>query len=192
MKLLKIKEYDNLEKYYSLEKTYYKGGNPIKKIGKEIGKGIGGIGKTAKNIVGGLTGGAIGKNPQEDLLRQQREEADRQAREAAERQRLAIEAENRRRAEERARAEAEAKAKAEAEARRQAELERQRKAEEDYRNKVKTDTENMQREIDGLQNKQQGTNLTDKPQTTVDFSKSLKLNKDRDEDKLKKIFKTGR
>lgn len=161
-----------------------KGGNPIKQIGKGIGKGIGGIGKTAKNIIGGLTGGAIGKNPQEDLLRQQREEADRQAREAAERQRLAIEAENKRRAEERARAEAEA--------RRQAELERQRKAEEDYRNKVKTDTENMQREIDGLQNKQQGTNLTDKPQTTVDFSKSLKLNKDRDEDKLKKIFKTGR
>lgn len=162
-----------------------KGGNPIKKIGK-------GIGKAGKNIIGGLTGGLIGKNPQEELLRQQMEEADRQAREAAERQRLAIEAESKRRSEERARAEAEAKAKAEAEAKRQAELESQRKAEEDYRNKVKTDTENMQRDIDGFQNKQQGANLTNKPQTTVDFSKSLKLNKDRDEDKLKKIFKTGR
>lgn len=165
-----------------------KGGNPF----KQIGRGIEGIGKTAKNLVGGLTGGAIGKNPQEDLLRQQREEADRQAREAAERQRLAIEAENRRRAEERARAEAEAKARAEAEAKRQAELERQRKAEEDYRNKVKTDTENMQRDIDGLQNKQQGTNLIDKPQTTVDFSKSFKIGNNKDEDKLKKIFKAGR
>lgn len=165
-----------------------KGGNPI----KQIGKGIGGIGKTAKNLVGGLTGGAIGKNPQEDLLRQQREEADRQAREASERQRLAIEAENRRRAEERGRAEAEAKAKAEAEAKRQAELERQRKAEEDYRNKVKTDTESMQRDIDGFQNKQQGIGSVDKPQTTVDFSKSFKIGNNKDEDKLKKIFKAGR
>lgn len=165
-----------------------KGGNPI----KQIGKGIEGIGKTTKNIVGGLTGGAIGKNPQEDLLKQQRDEADRQAREAAERQRLAIEAENRRRAEERARAEAEAKARAEAEAKRQAELEAKRKAEEAYRNKVKTDTENMQRDIDGFQNKQQGTNLTDKPQTTVDFSKSFKIGSNKDEDKLKKIFKAGR
>ncbi|MEX6519055.1 hypothetical protein AB6N29_03590 [Fusobacterium animalis] len=134
-----------------------KGGNPF----KQIGRGIEGIGKTAKNLVGGLTGGAIGKNPQEDLLRQQR-------------------------------AEAEAKARAEAEAKRQAELERQRKAEEDYRNKVKTDTENMQRDIDGLQNKQQGTNLIDKPQTTVDFSKSFKIGNNKDEDKLKKIFKAGR
>ena len=157
-----------------------KGGNPI----KQIGRGIEGIGKTAKNIVGGLTGGVIGKNPQEDLLKQQRDEADRQAREAAERQRLAIEAENKRRAEERARAEAEAK--------RQAELEAKRKAEEAYRNKVKTDTENMQRDIDGFQNKQQGTNLTDKPQTTVDFSKSFKIGSNKDEDKLKKIFKAGR
>ena len=34
-----------------------KGGNPF----KQIGRGIEGIGKTAKNLVGGLTGGAIGK-----------------------------------------------------------------------------------------------------------------------------------
>lgn len=165
-----------------------KGGNPI----KQIGRGIEGIGKTAKNLVGGLTGGAIGKNPQEDLLRQQREEADRQAREAAERQRLAIEAENKRRAEERARAEAEAKARAEAEAKRQAELEAKRKAEEEYRNKVRADTESMERDIDGLKNRQVGAEAISKPETTVDFSKSFKIGKDEEEDKLKKIFKAGR
>ena len=149
------------------------GSNPIKKATKGIG-----------NIVGSLTGARAAEKAQKRAM----EEARRQAEMAAAEEKRRAEEEAKRRAEERARAEAEAKAKAEAEAKRQAELEAQRKREEAYRQQVVKDTESMQREIDGLQNKQ---NLggASKPQTSVDFSRAIKLSKNDEEDKLKKLFK---
>lgn len=160
------------------EKIYCKGGgilkgNPLKKVGKGVG-----------DIVGSLTGAKEAEKAQKRAM----EEARRQAEIATAEEKRRAEEEAKRRAEERARAEAEAKAKAEAEAKRQAELEAQRKREEAYRQQVAKDTEGMQREIDGLQHKQNLGGIG-KPQTNVDFSKAIKLSKNDEEDKLKKLFK---
>lgn len=150
------------------------GGNPLKKIGREFGNAIGTV---------------TGIRAQAKAARRQQEEAERQARAAVEEERRQAEEEAKRREEERARAEAEAKAKAEAEAKRIAEVEAQRKREEAYRKQVQADTTSMQTELDNLQRQQQGAGVLQKPQTTVDFSKSLKLGKETEEDKLKKVFK---
>lgn len=144
--------------------------------------------KGGGEILGNLTGGLIGESSQEKAQKRAMEEARRQAEIAAAEEKRRAEEEAKRRAEERARAEAEAKAKAEAEAKRQAELEAQRKREEAYRQQVAKDTEGMQREIDSLQHKQSLGSVA-RPQTNVDFSRAIKLSKNDEEDKLKKLFK---
>lgn len=88
-----------------------------------------------------------------------------------------------------------ARKKAEEEARRQREeqerlareQEENRRKEEEYNRKVQQDTENMQKQ----QQLQQQETVKGKPNTTVDFTQSIK-NEDDDEDKLRKAFRTKR
>lgn len=135
--MLKYREYTSLESYYNCEIMQFKGGNPIKSIGKAF-----------ENTIGGLTGGLIGRDP------------NKAAREEAERQREA----------ERARvAEAEAKAK----------------QEKEYNEKLIGDTKT----IENAKTQQQPKAMT---KTTTDFSKSIKLGEQEEEDKLKKVLKAGR
>lgn len=134
--MLKYREYTSLESYYNCEIMQFKGGNPIKSIGKAF-----------ENTIGGLTGGLIGRDP------------NKAAREEAERQREA----------ERARvAEAEAKAK----------------QEKEYNEKLIGDTKTIENA-----KTQQPKAMT---KTTTDFSKSVKLGEQEEEDKLKKVLKAGR
>ena len=60
-------------------------------------------------------------------------------------------------------------------------MELQRKQEENYRKQIEADTTSAN-------HNQNAVNVA-KPQTTVDFTKSLNLGKEEEEDKLKKLFK---
>lgn len=153
------------------EKIYCKGGgilkgNPLKKVSKEVG-----------NAFGTITGAREAEKAQKRAM----EDARRQAEIAAAEEKRRAEEEAKRRAEERVRAEAEAKAKAEAETKRQAEIENRRRAEESFKNQLTEDEK--------LLNHNNNIPTTSKPQTNVDFSKAIKLSKNDEEDKLKKLFK---
>lgn len=73
----------------------------------------------------------------------------------------------------------------EEERRRVQQAEQKMELEKTYNNKLSQDTKT----IEGSKN--QGL-MNTKPQTTADFSKSLKVGKMDDEDKLKKLLKAGR
>lgn len=167
-------KYLNYSKYIESEKMQFKGGifkgNPLKKIGREVG-----------NAVGTITGARQAQKNQQRMI----EEQERQARVVEEEYRRQAQEEAQRRAEERARAEAEAKKRAEEEARRKAEEEAKRQAENHYREQLNADTQALQKESTSTRT------VVERPKTTVDFSKSFKFGED-EEDKLKKIFKMGR
>lgn len=157
-------KYLNYKKYLTTEKMNFKSGS---------------------EILGNVTGGLIGKSSAQRAMKRQQREAERQAQAAAEEYRRQAQEEAKRRAEERARAEAEAKKRAEDEARRIAEEKARQRAENHYRDQLRADSQAIEK------GNNQAQVSVGKPQTMVDFSKSLKLGED-EEDKLKKLFKMGR